>query len=62
MKQLTSKRTGKIQIVNEETYDNIVARGWKSRYEVTDLPEVRLQKVPEIPPELKRKKKNEQND
>lgn len=62
MKQIISKRTGKIQIVSEATYDNIVARGWHKRYEVTDLPEVRLKNIPEVPPELKRKKKNEQTD
>ena len=59
MKELTSKLTGRVEIVTEEVYANIVARGWAKRYTVTELVERKLKEVPKIiPAEVQTKTKN----
>lgn len=49
-KEITSKRTGKIQFVTEEEWENIVSRGWDKRFKVRDLPVKKLPKVEMLPP------------
>jgi hypothetical protein len=59
MKEITSKKTGHTEIVTEEVYADIVARGWAKKYEVTELAERKLKEVPKIiPPEVKTKTKH----
>ena len=59
MKELTSKLTGHSEIVTEEVYANIVARGWAKRYIVTEVIERKLKEVPKIiPAEVQTKTKN----
>lgn len=60
MHEITSKKTGKIQIVSDEVWDNIVARGWSKKYDHNIIKEHKLRDVPIIPAEVKTKtvKKN----
>jgi hypothetical protein len=48
MKEIISKKTGKIQIVSNEVWDNIVGRGWAKRFKVSDLPVRAMKEVPVI--------------
>jgi len=48
MKEITSKKTKKIQIITDETWDRIVAKGWKKRFIMIDMPEKKLKEVPII--------------
>lgn len=63
MKEITSVKTGKIQIISDEVWDNIVGRGWDKKYTVLDIPERKLREVPVIdkplikPVEIKTKTK-----
>lgn len=57
MYEITSKQTGKIQIVTEDIWNNIIARGWAKRFTAVKLPERKLKEVPIIPPEVKTKTK-----
>lgn len=56
MRELISKRTGKVQIVNDETWTDIVARGWAKRFKVTELPIRELKDVPLVEKITKKKK------
>ena len=55
MKEITSKKTKKIQIIPDHTWDWIVAKGWKKRFTVHNMPEVKLKNIPIItkPKEIK---------
>jgi hypothetical protein len=57
MKEITSKKTGKVQIISEETWKNIVSRGWAKKFIAVDIPP-RVLKAPMIikPKEIKIKK------
>lgn len=57
MWEITSKKTGKTQIVSDEVRTSIIARGWAKRFEWFKVPERELKKVPIIPPEVKTNKK-----
>ena len=58
MKEITSKKTGKIQIIPDYVWDEIVKRGWMRRYKMVTLVEKKLN-VPTItkPIEIKTKTK-----
>ena len=59
MKEITSKKTGHVEIVTEEVYADIVARGWAKKYTVDEVVERKLKEVPKIiPPEVQTKTKN----
>ena len=47
-REITSKKTNKSQIIDEETWQNIVARGWDKKYTVVEMPEKKLKEVPVI--------------
>ena len=55
MHEITSKKTGKIQIVSDEVWENVVARGWEKKYNHAVLKEHKLKEVPIIPAEVKTK-------
>lgn len=59
MKEITSKKTGKIQIISEDTWDEIVEKGWEKKFKVIDIPARTLKDVPKIerPIEIKTKTK-----
>ena len=48
MKELTSKKTGKAQIVSDEVWENIVKRGWTAKYTVKDIQPKKLNTVTPI--------------
>ena len=56
MKEITSKRTGKIQIIPDETWENIIARGWTKKFIKKDIQERKFREPIIIPPEIKTKK------
>lgn len=51
MKAITSKKTGKQQIVSEKVWDDIVGRGWDKRFKVVDIQPKIIKGVPIIKPE-----------
>jgi hypothetical protein len=55
MKEITSIRLGKKQIITEDVWDSIVERGWKKLFRVVQVPERKLSNVPIIiqSPEIK---------
>ena len=53
MKEITSVKTGKIQIVPDEVWNDIVSRGWKRKYKVKDIEPKVLKSI--TPPEIKKK-------
>jgi hypothetical protein len=55
MKEITSVRLGKKQIITEDVWDSIVERGWKKLFRVVQVPERKLSNVPIIiqSPEIK---------
>ena len=55
MHEIISKKTGKIEIVSDEVWADVVARGWAKKYNHTELPERKLREVPIIPAEIKTK-------
>lgn len=64
MKEITSRAfkaqgLDKTQVVSNDVWDWIVGQGWKSKYDVVDMPERKLKEVPVIikPPEIKTKTK-----
>ena len=58
MKEITSIATRKVQIVTEETWNDIVKRNWASRFSVREIPERKFIQVPKIlPTEIKTKTK-----
>lgn len=48
MKEITSVKTGKIQIIPDEVWDDIVGRGWEKKFTVVSIPERKLKDVPII--------------
>ena len=50
MKEITSKRTGKIQIITEPEYDWLVANGKAKHFVVKEIVERKLIEVPKIVP------------
>jgi len=57
MKEITSVKTGKIQIINNDVWADIVARGWARKYKVKDIVQKKLTII--TPPEIKTKKKKD---
>lgn len=59
MKSITSIKTGKNQIVTDETWASIIERGWDKRFIMTTMIERKLTEVPIInkPEEVKTKTK-----
>lgn len=55
MKEITSKRTGKKQVISDETWNDVVKRGWAGRFEVRVLEEKKLKPPVIAPPEVKTK-------
>jgi len=55
MKEITSKRTGKVQIVTNDTWNNIVMRGWANRFTMLEITKI----IKNIPPEIKKVKKKD---
>jgi len=55
MKEITSKRTGKVQIVTNDTWNNIVSRGWANRFTMQEITKI----IKNIPPEIKKVKKKD---
>jgi hypothetical protein len=55
MKEITSVRLGKKQIITEDVWNSIVERGWKKLFRVVQVPERKLSNVPIIiqSPEIK---------
>jgi len=53
MHEITSKQTGKVQVVSQETWDSIVSRGWEKKYIHNVIQERKLKDVPVIPAEIK---------
>jgi hypothetical protein len=58
MKEITSKKTGRIQIVSEETWGKIIYLGWEKKYKVRDLVSRTIRDIPQIPGEIEIKKIN----
>jgi CRISPR/Cas system CSM-associated protein Csm4 (group 5 of RAMP superfamily) len=46
MKEITSKKTKKVQIISEETYKQLIEHGFKDRYVIRDIPERKLSNKP----------------
>ena len=58
MKEIISVKTGLSQIITDEVWDDIVARGWQKKYTMTPVIERQLKDVPRIiPAEIKTKTK-----
>lgn len=55
MHEITSKKTGHIEIVSDEVWADVVARGWEKKYNHNILKEHKLREVPIIPAEIKTK-------
>jgi hypothetical protein len=55
MKEITSIRLGKKQIITEDVWNSIVERGWKKLFRVVQVPERKLSNIPIIiqSPEIK---------
>jgi hypothetical protein len=47
-KEITSKLTGKVQIISDETWRGIQTQGWAKKYRVRDIPEKKIPKPEEI--------------
>jgi len=62
MKELTSKKTGKVQFVSDETYAAMVRNGRHKKYSVRDVKPI-IAKAPTIlKPEVKKVTKPKHND
>ncbi len=46
--EITSKATKKVQVIDEATWKNIVARGWDKRFTYIEMMEKKLKPVPTI--------------
>jgi len=46
--EITSKATKKVQVVDEATWKDIVARDWAKRFTVVEMMEKKLKPVPTI--------------
>jgi len=58
MKEIVSKKTGKIQVISDKTWEQIIEKGLERRFNVTEIKERKLKEVPLIkPPEVKTKTK-----
>lgn len=57
MKEITSKLTGLIQVVTDDTWEWIVKTGRKIKYKVHDLPSRPLKDVPPVIEKTKTKTK-----
>ena len=58
MKEIVSRKTGKIQIISDETWEQIIEKGMEKRFTMTEIRERKLRDVPVIkPPEIKTKTK-----
>ncbi len=58
MKEITSRKTKKVQFVTEKEWENIVKRGWADRFTKKDMPERKLREVPILEPKPKITKPN----
>lgn len=58
MKEITSKKNGQTQIIDDETWDNIVKRGWAVKFDMKPIIERKLNiPIIEKPIEIKTKTK-----
>jgi len=48
MKEITSKKTGHMQIISEKVWEWICNRRMQNKYKVRDIPEKKLKEVPII--------------
>ena len=63
MKEIVSKKTGKIQIISDFTWEQIVERGLEKRFTVAEIKEHKLKDVPLIkPPEILTKTKSKKSN
>jgi hypothetical protein len=37
MKEITSKKTGKVKLITDESWDNLVTIGWSSRFRMREV-------------------------
>ncbi|HPM21946.1 MAG TPA: hypothetical protein PLY35_11930 [Thermotogota bacterium] len=62
MKELTSKKTGKVQFVSDDVYNELVRNGRHKKYSVRDVKPI-IAKAPTIlKPEVKKVTKPKHND
>jgi hypothetical protein len=62
MKELTSKKTGKVQFVSDETYAAMVEKGMHKKFNVREVKPI-IAKAPTIlKPEVKKVTKPKHND
>ncbi len=38
MKEITSKKTKHVQVISDETWMQVIEKGWENRYTVVDIP------------------------
>jgi hypothetical protein len=60
MKEITSKRTNKVQIISDDVWNDIVGRGWAGKYNMVPILERKLKEVI-LPPEIKTTTKKKTN-
>ena len=60
--EITSKKTKKVQVVEETTWKDIVARDWAKRFTVVEMMEKKLKPVPTIEKPVELIKKAETGD
>jgi len=58
MKEITSKKTGHMQIISEKVWEWICNRRMQNKYKVRDIPEKKLKEVPIITKSNKSGKKD----
>ena len=57
MKEIVSKKTGHSEIISDEQWEEVIAKGLEKRFTVSEIKELKLKSVPTIPPEVKTKTK-----
>ena len=57
MKEIISKKTGHSEIISDEQWEKVIAKGFEKRFTVAEIKELKLKSVPTIPPEVKTKTK-----
>jgi adenine C2-methylase RlmN of 23S rRNA A2503 and tRNA A37 len=63
MKEIVSKKTGKIQIISDQIWDQIIEKGLEKRFTMTEIKERKLKDVPVIkPPEILTKTKSKKSN
>ena len=57
MKEIVSKKTGHSEIISDEQWEEVIAKGFEKRFTVAEIKELKLKSVPTIPQEVKTKTK-----